>query len=496
MTRIKVTLQRRPQMWNFSLPRLSNPQLTELSDLAHGQFDVSGKVKQVRTDVVDDYLRHVFGRAASRAGPRKISSKLFLHVLSGYLYDLRLKTAFERARTDHRTDHLTYGYESLHQDLTRRTLDAIREAGFELPNENEVRNLGRIRSAKTLPALDKAAYGFLGRHADQLKRVQNNPRSSLEDFGEDQTPPELDPDRMAEISPSERSKGRVYLTVDDGPGRWTQQLLKQLRALKEKHGIDIPVTFFWTGANLTATRDSDERVQEALQDGHDVGVHGNLHHEPDLEATPTPEVLHREIEAPRQQLETAMGKSPRWLRFPGGRFSLRALVEVFKRNLRHVDWSVDPKDWWLAEQAAIHRSRGETEEERKVGTSFNDRVLSEIRKARGGDVILLHEAAPLKPADTVFGMPLTWSENALRREDIVGRQLRANARGQFLAENLEPIVDTLVAKKLIPTALSPRLTDYSPRYVARYMAKIALTLGGSTFFGGARRIMGLLRRRK
>jgi peptidoglycan/xylan/chitin deacetylase (PgdA/CDA1 family) len=64
------------------------------------------------------------------------------------------------------------------------------------------------------------------------------------------------------------SKGTVALTIDDGPTKYTEQLLK---VLKEK---GIHVTFFFLGQNATAYPKS---VTEAAYDGDEIGYHSNSH---------------------------------------------------------------------------------------------------------------------------------------------------------------------------------------------------------------------------
>ena len=105
-----------------------------------------------------------------------------------------------------------------------------------------------------------------------------------------------------------RSRRRVALSFDDGPGDATPSVLDALGALR------LPATFFVIGQQVP---ERAALLRRMVQDGHEVGVHAWEH--PDLSAEPdrAPGELDRCVAAVRD----AAGTAPRLFRPPLGRWT-------------------------------------------------------------------------------------------------------------------------------------------------------------------------------
>lgn len=150
----------------------------------------------------------------------------------------------------------------------------------------------------------------------------------------------------------------VALTFDDGPsGRFTRKLLDGL----EERGARA--TFLLCGYRMEQYPDLTQRI---FQEGHEIGLHGYSH-------KPMQNMCRRDT---AQEIRKTIALLPEdceisFIRPPGGLCSqcIQTVAEEFGLSILH--WSVDPKDW------AIHDAG-----------SVADTV---IRRARDGDVILLHD---------------------------------------------------------------------------------------------------------
>jgi chitooligosaccharide deacetylase len=160
-----------------------------------------------------------------------------------------------------------------------------------------------------------------------------------------------------------RSRRRVALSFDDGPGDATASVLDALSTLR------LPATFFVIGQQVP---ERAALLRRMVQDGHEVGVHAWEH--PDLGAEPdrAPGELDRCIAAVRE----AAGAAPRLFRPPLGRWT-PALVETARaRGLTTVLWDVNPHDYAGGEATA---------------DSIATDVLTAVRR---GSIVLLHDGGP------------------------------------------------------------------------------------------------------
>ncbi|MDR1856915.1 MAG: polysaccharide deacetylase family protein [Desulfovibrio sp.] len=122
------------------------------------------------------------------------------------------------------------------------------------------------------------------------------------------------------------------LTFDDGPSKFTPQLLDDLA------DYGIPATFFVLGQQAERHPDIIRRM---LAEGHEVENHSYSH--PNLRKISRVQKIH-EIEATDAILRE-LGAKPRFLRPPYGAYDDRVLEQAERLGLSLVLWSVDTKDW-------------------------------------------------------------------------------------------------------------------------------------------------------
>ena len=178
---------------------------------------------------------------------------------------------------------------------------------------------------------------------------------------------------------SRGASGRtIALTFDDGPDpRSTLALLDALNRAGAR------ATFFV----LVDRAEQHPELLRAIAAGHEVALHGPAHH-PWLTVW-RPARGAEELTVARQRLTELCGQEVRWYRPPFGGTSPRLAEALRLVGLQTVWCSVRTMDGGL---------RGER------------RLLAACRKARGGDIVLMHEG----PGPAVAVLPAVLDELAAR----------------------------------------------------------------------------------
>ncbi|MFG1941792.1 polysaccharide deacetylase family protein [Nonomuraea sp. NPDC048826] len=161
----------------------------------------------------------------------------------------------------------------------------------------------------------------------------------------------------------------LALTFDDGPGKHTAKLLKTLKKERAK------ATFFLTGKYV----DQHPRLAKRIMtEGHAVGNHTYSHFSltPRLDG----EILD-DIQAGKQAIEQATGRTPTMFRPPFGHTDERVLRIADELDLAEVKWTGTTHDWALKDKKKIKA-----------------KVLS---LAKRDGIILMHDTVP----QTVQAMP-------------------------------------------------------------------------------------------
>lgn len=152
----------------------------------------------------------------------------------------------------------------------------------------------------------------------------------------------------------------MALTFDDGPN---PAVTPPLLDLLDRHAVNA--TFFLIGKHVQAV---PELAREISRRGHTVGNHTYSH--PQLTFCSSARTR-EELDQCDDAIDTATGGRPRWMRPPFG-FRSPMLDGIARKRGRAgvVMWSASARDW--KPQPA-------------------DSVIERLRRARGGDVVLLHD---------------------------------------------------------------------------------------------------------
>lgn len=152
----------------------------------------------------------------------------------------------------------------------------------------------------------------------------------------------------------------VALTFDDGPGPYTDRLLKVLA------DNDAKATFFLIGNKVAADPAGARRIADA---GMEIGSHTWEH--PNMTAIPV-EDIPAQFSKANAAIEAATGQRPTLVRTAGGLVDDQVLAEAGKQGLADINWDVIPFDW--ANDANLGASR---------------QIL--MTQIKPGSVVLLHD---------------------------------------------------------------------------------------------------------
>lgn len=137
-----------------------------------------------------------------------------------------------------------------------------------------------------------------------------------------------------------RELGTVYLTFDDGPSDYTENILQYLR------DNDVKATFFVVP---TRTNSCYKKLKAIAAEGHSIGVHSATHEYKKIYASV--EAFLDDFYEAWDIIRDATGVSTEIFRFPGGSnndFNVDTrddiIKEMTRRGFRFYDWNVDSKD--------------------------------------------------------------------------------------------------------------------------------------------------------
>jgi peptidoglycan/xylan/chitin deacetylase (PgdA/CDA1 family) len=138
--------------------------------------------------------------------------------------------------------------------------------------------------------------------------------------------------------------GTVAITIDDGPTKYTAELLKVLKA------NDTKVTFFFLGQNAAAYPES---VREAVYEGHEIGYHSNSH--PKM-TTMNLTGQEKEYDLGLTKLKKLDSKPVILFRPPYGAYNNDTKTVTEEHNMKMVLWNEDPRDWTTTNPANVAKS--------------------------------------------------------------------------------------------------------------------------------------------
>lgn len=165
------------------------------------------------------------------------------------------------------------------------------------------------------------------------------------------------------------AKKVVYLTFDDGPSKYTNQIVD---ILNEK---GIHATFFMIGNQLSG---NEKTVKHAAQAGNYIGMHSMTHDKNTLYKSGSSAKFLKEYKREQEMLEKITGTTPWLIRAPYG--SHPYIGKSFRDDIAAArfkmwDWTVDSKDWSYSGKP--------------------ERIIQEVKRQvhRDTEVILMHEKA-------------------------------------------------------------------------------------------------------
>ncbi|MNW49393.1 Peptidoglycan-N-acetylglucosamine deacetylase [compost metagenome] len=161
----------------------------------------------------------------------------------------------------------------------------------------------------------------------------------------------------------------VYLTFDDGPSKYTNQILDIL----EEKGIHA--TFFVIGSQLDG---HEQAVKDMHEAGNYVGLHSMTHSKKKLYDSGSSERFIKEFKQEQQLVSKITGQTPLLIRAPYGskpQIDDQFLSDIAEAGFKMWDWTVDSKDWYYEGKP--------------------NRILQEVKRQvhRDTEVILMHEKA-------------------------------------------------------------------------------------------------------
>ena len=139
----------------------------------------------------------------------------------------------------------------------------------------------------------------------------------------------------------------VYLTFDDGPGKYTPELLEILKK------YNVKATFFVVSTGQTGT------IRQIHEDGHAVAIHSATHDFKKIYASES--AYYEDLNKMQSIIRQYTGEETRLLRFPGGssntisKFNPGIMTtltrSVKNKGYRYFDWNVDSDDAGKAKTA-------------------------------------------------------------------------------------------------------------------------------------------------
>jgi peptidoglycan/xylan/chitin deacetylase (PgdA/CDA1 family) len=172
----------------------------------------------------------------------------------------------------------------------------------------------------------------------------------------------------------------VALTFDDGPSRWTPQILDILKRERVK------ATFFVIGGNGQAHPDL---VRRAAAEGHLIGNHTWTHTPPTGGTAWSAAKLGAELDRTTSLLQGLSGQRICWFRPPAGVLA-GAGAPAAQRGLNVVTWSVDSQDWLVEDHASSD-----------PGGALARQIVARATSGASQDhpVVLLHDGGGYRGAD-------------------------------------------------------------------------------------------------
>ena len=177
----------------------------------------------------------------------------------------------------------------------------------------------------------------------------------------------------------------VYLTFDDGPSIYTEDLLD---ILKERN---LPAIFFIMGESIDVTPNSHDIIKRIFAENHHLGLHSMTHQQEKLYSRDnSPQLFVDEMLELRNLLgEILGGYETNLCRAPFGvwLFNKKHWKAVKKAGLHCLEWNINSRDWELQSADEIFEQIVKEAEDLKFPNKVvilfheNDRTVEVLPKA-------------------------------------------------------------------------------------------------------------------
>lgn len=261
---------------------------------------------------------------------------------------------------------------------------------------------GRVQALSaaliTLSERTEELSGLAGGLQEELRSLQENrtvkeQESSLEN--QEQAPEEQSITDVVN-TPNNSHQHKVYLTFDDGPSRYTEEILEILDR------YEVKATFFVVGKE-------DEKSQELMRDivdgGHTLGMHSYSHKYSEIYSTV--EAFGEDFTKLQDYLYEIAGVKSKVYRFPGGSSNKVSKLDMGLFAAYLQEQEITFYDWNI--------SSGDGGSRLLDVETLVDNCLDGITQ-NSTSIILLHDAAD--KSTTVEALPMI-IENILALEDTV-----------------------------------------------------------------------------
>lgn len=155
-------------------------------------------------------------------------------------------------------------------------------------------------------------------------------------------------------------KKLIALTFDDGPSKYTHDLIDELNKR------NIKVTFFVLGENIEKYPDS---LKFAIDSGNEIGIHSYKHK---LFTKLTDEEIHEQITLTKDSIYSISPIDITHIRVPYGSINNKVQNALNNENLINVLWDVDSLDWKFKNKTKTYNYM--------------------IKKITGNDIVLMHDS--------------------------------------------------------------------------------------------------------
>lgn len=162
----------------------------------------------------------------------------------------------------------------------------------------------------------------------------NKPSATDEPFDPNDPSVTYQPITVPSVDPSVADLKLVALTYDDGPGKYTDDLLDYF---KEQ---GVKATFFVIDYNA---KNYKSLLARMVAEGHAVGNHSNKHD--NLKKMTTKQQIRDAIEDCNKTIESATGQKVTVMRPPGGNYDDLVKQVAKEMGMAIINWQVDTLDW-------------------------------------------------------------------------------------------------------------------------------------------------------